>query len=70
VDLADDIEMRDHFDAVFYGGADATERDCLLAALLADGFPWEYYAPLRGHDAQMRFLSRVNSLAHSNSGGA
>ena len=60
VDLALDAELRDHCGAVFYDGADATERDCLLAAVLADGFLWECYAPLRGHDAQMRFLSRVS----------
>ena len=63
VDLALDTELREHFHAVFMDGADATERDCLLAAVLADGYLWEYYAPLRGHDAQMRFLSRVNTLA-------
>jgi len=63
VDLALDAEARDHFDAVFYDGSDATERDCLLAAVLADGFLWEYYAPLRGHDAQMRLRSRIDSLA-------
>jgi hypothetical protein len=56
-------EARDHFQAVFYGGHEATPGDCLFAALRADGFLWEYYAPLRNHESQMRFLGTVNELA-------
>jgi hypothetical protein len=29
----------------------------------ADGFLWEYYAPLRNHESQMRFLGTVDELA-------
>ena len=63
VDVALDAEIRATFDAVFYRDETATDRDLLFAALLADGFLWEYYAPLRNHDAQMAFLARVNTLA-------
>jgi hypothetical protein len=63
VDLDLDSEIRDHFESVFFDDGVATDRDCLLAALIMDGFLADYYAPLRDRKAQLRFMARANELA-------
>jgi len=63
VDVKLDNAIRDRFDAVYYGGQEPTDRECLMAAIIHDSNLWAYFGPLTGSSERNAFQSRMASMA-------
>jgi hypothetical protein len=63
VDVELDTTIRDRFEAVYYGGQEPTERECLMAAIIYDSNLWTYFGPLTGAAERTAFQSRMAALA-------
>ena len=63
VDVELDSAVRDRFEAVYYGGQEPTNRECLMAAIIDDSNLWTYFGPLTGSAERNAFQSRMASMA-------
>jgi len=63
VDVELDDVVRDRFEAVYYGGQEPTDRECLMAAIIHDSNLWTYFGPLTGSSERNAFQSRMSALA-------
>jgi len=63
VDVELDNAIRDRFEAVYFGGQEPTDRECLMAAVIHDSNLWAYYGPLTGPAERNAFQSRMAALA-------
>ena len=63
-DIASHGAIRDKFEDVFLRDSDATQRDVLIAALLANGETWEYVEPIEGTPGMAHFVERLDELSN------